>query len=331
MTSPRARLCAPRTAATRLALAVLLLAALSPATALAAGTAPAAAAAQTSSATTELVTPSLDVEFWPEGDTGTTSIIAVAALPDSAKLPARVRIPLPVGAQLTWAGQIVGTDTSGDIAQQPAVASGIIGQYVELAATKSRTVQYEAGVTPVSVQGNKHTATLTWLQTTDASQVRFAVRLPLAATNVSIKPAWEGDPARNEQLGQMLYGLPAVNLKPGTTYTLTVDYELAPGAATTGTGASAGTSAGGAAPATAPGTPPWVFALLLVAVALVPLLFMVVRRRGAAAAAGDDDEDEDVDAGGSADDPDDAEVDKPATDDSDDELVDPDATEPGSR
>ena len=247
---------------------------------------PSTAAAPALTAAAPGTAPSINVELWPGGgDQGTTTMIAVAEVPGSVKLPTTVRMPLPAGAQVTWAGQILGADISGDIPEKPRVVAARGGQFVELTASKSRIVQYEAVLGPAKIQGDAHDATLAWVQTTAASLVRFAVRLPIAATNVVIKPAPAGDPTRDDQLAQMLYPLAPVSLKPGATYTLSVNYNLAPGAGSPGAASDA--TGEGSAPAASSSAPGWVFAVLLVAVAVVPLVVMVIRRRSATSATAD--------------------------------------------
>jgi hypothetical protein len=120
------------------------------------------------------------------------------------------------------------------------------------------------------------------VQTTDASLVRFAVRLPIAATNVVIKPAPTGDPTRDDQLAQMLYQLAPVSLKPGATYVLSVNYNMAPGAGGNPGAGSGATAVTGPASAPSSGTPGWVFAAVLVALAFVPLVVIMMRRRSSA-------------------------------------------------
>jgi hypothetical protein len=268
--------------------------------------------------------------MWPQSDNGVSSIIAVAKVPENVNLPAKVRIPLPAGAQLTWAGQIVGTDTSGDIAEQPTTGTANGGEYVELTASKSRMVQYEAAIGVPKVQGNAHSSVLTWRQTTFATQVRFAVRLPLAATNVAIKPAPEGDPVKNEQLAQMLYGLPPVNLKPGSTYVLDVSYDLAPGAATGGSATGGSTTGAGVTGAPAANNTPLLMFVFVIAVIILASLAIMMTRRGRSApdASGDDDEDADESASDGNDDEDAGDDAEDAGDDADEASAGDDEAAP---
>lgn len=238
--------------------------------------------------------PANEVELWPGGGAnGLTSLIAVARVPDSVKLPTQVRISLPAGATITWAGQILGTNTSSDIEARPVTGAGAGGQYVELTASKSRVVQYEAVLPAPKVRPTGvFSDTLVWPQTTPASQVSFAVRLPVTTTDVTILPAPAEAPQRNDQLGQVLYPLNPVSPKVGSTFTLSVTYGL---------GGSAANQAGanqGSATTTPSGAPSWLFPVVIIAIALVPVVVLVMRRRRPATQ--DDGDDDEREEGGDA-------------------------------
>ena len=244
-----------------------------------------------------VVTP-IQVELWPDNQ-GRTSVIAVADVPETTKLPAAVRMPLPAGAQLTWAGEIIGTDASGDKQQMPTIAAGEGGQYVQLQATVSHRMQYESLVGTPTVRGTSRIARLEWVQTAPGRALTFAVRIPLAATNVSIVPAPVGDAAKNQELNAMLYGLAPVSLRPGQKYTVTVSYDVPQGASTAVDGSQGGTSgqqtgADGAQPSAGNSTPGWLVAVILLAIVLIPVLLLMTRRRTRQEATHEDSEVTDV-------------------------------------
>ncbi len=263
--SDRAKTCAPRTAGL-LAAALLLAVALVPASALAA-TKPAAkqtAAAKTAASApaipaVPLGTGEIEVQLWPSK---TSALLLVSLrLPDSVQLPARVQMPLPEGAQVTWSGEITGGNAAADIQRPYTFVTANGGRAIEFVAQQSRDLQYEADLPAPTVAGDRVMTVLTWVQTTEALGVDPAVKVPAGANDVQIKPTPVLQP-RTNTAGEALYTLPQQRPAVGGSFAIDVTFQQGLAGATTATPA-AGTASGSSALI-------WVFvAVLFVVVAIV--------------------------------------------------------------
>lgn len=229
------------------------------------------------------VQPTLEVESWPDKQQGLTSVVVLARIPDATPLPATVTIPLVPGATITWSGEINGADASGDTTIPARTVPGRGGDAVQLTATKSRVVQYEAVVGRTASDGDVHSTLLDWTQTAPTGAVTFSTRVPLDATNVIITPAPAGDPQTNTTIRQMLYTLAPTRIAVGEHYPFKVEYTLAGGPSGAGAGSAAGDAAGsgGAAGAPSSGAGSIGVVLVLGATALVVLGAWAAQRRRA--------------------------------------------------
>jgi hypothetical protein len=186
---------------------------------LAAMTLPALATAQPVSLTG---TP-LEVQIWPGGEMGYTIFIVTGHIPDGTPLPATVLLPLPVGAEIVWSGEILGGPVAEDPAREFTVVEVADGLALEMTAESTRTVQYEAVGPALSVVDGMTTSVFEWVQTVPTGDVVFSVRLPASAGTVTIDPVPVGSPRTNEA-GERLYTLRPAVLAEGQTFTVTTAY-----------------------------------------------------------------------------------------------------------
>lgn len=260
-----------------------LAAAVKPATAKTAATPAAtktAAASAATSATVPLATGELEVQLWPSQ---TSSLLLVSLkLPASTNLPARVRMPLPAGAKVTWSGEITGSNAANDIQRAYTIVEGTGGQAIEFVAEQSRDVQYEADLPVPAVAGARVMTSLSWVQSTEVLGVDPAVKLPAGATGVQIKPAPSEQP-RTNTAGESLYTLPQQHPALGAGFDIEVTFQQGP---TTGAPAATASSAGGS-------TVIWVLVGVLAIV--VAAVVVMALRAGLAPGPSDDDEDSDRD------------------------------------
>jgi len=189
--------------------AVLVLALITPVVAL-------GAAADTSEARYE-------VQFWPEGEFDSSVLIVSMQLPEGTPLPATVRLPLPVGAQVTWAGEIIGQEISNDILRPHTFVDGVGGQSIEFTLEETLTAQYDANYLPMEFDDGDYSVVLDWTQAEPAAATDFAIRLPGTVADTVIDPAPVGDPQINAQ-GERLYLLSPAQLEPGETQSVSVEY-----------------------------------------------------------------------------------------------------------
>lgn len=166
------------------------------------------------------------VQLWPEGEPGTNVLIIGVDLPEGTQFPATVQLPVPDGATVFWAGEIVGPDPSTDIAREFNVVETETGKVVEFTVESTTAVQYDATYGTIVVDGNDLISTLDWRQSVKSSSTAFAVLTPAGTGDVEITPAPPGDPQENER-GERLYTLSTALLGPGDDYQIKVVYRRA--------------------------------------------------------------------------------------------------------
>jgi hypothetical protein len=165
-----------------------------------------------------------DVQLWPGAQPGQLIVIVSVTLPETTELPATVRIPVPDGMRVDWAGEIL---AEGDAANDPqrgfTLGQGEGGQYAELELSESRMGQIELSGLALAVDGSVSSATLRYVQTVPTGVVSFSVRVPAGASSVIIEPAPALEPSRNAT-GESLYTLPSFELEPGAAQSVSVSY-----------------------------------------------------------------------------------------------------------
>lgn len=167
----------------------------------------------------------MDVQIWPQD--GQTIVISSVELPSGTRLPAVVRIPVVPGSTVEWAGEIVGTDASGDIVAPYKLIDGAGGQYAEFTLTKSLYGQIDSVASTLTLSGTIVSADVDWVQSVSASQTTFSVRVPSGVSEVQITPVPDGKPVANEQ-GEALYLLPSKTLAAGDKQTVSLSYNTMP-------------------------------------------------------------------------------------------------------
>ncbi|PKQ29767.1 MAG: hypothetical protein CVT60_03625 [Actinobacteria bacterium HGW-Actinobacteria-10] len=207
---------------------------------------------------------SIWVQLWPEGEPGTNVVIIGARLPEGTPLPATVQLPIPEGATVYWAGEIVGRDATADIERDYTIVDTGNGKAAELTIETTLSVQVDVTYGTIEIDGNDLISRFQWTQSVPSSGTTFAVLVPRGTGDVDIEPAPPGEPRENE-VGERLYTLSPAVLQPGSTYPITVTYRRA--------GVQDDTSGSTA-------TVLWIIGALL-AVAVVALVVAVGRQRRA--------------------------------------------------
>lgn len=178
----------------------------------------------------------LQVQVWPEGEAGTSIVIVGVTLPAETQLPATVRMPLPEGAQVFWAGEIVDDTLANDIERSYEIVQAEGGQAVEFSVEETYTVQYEATYGSIAEGSGSVEVLLNWVQSVEAKDVSFAVRLPAGVQEVVIEPEAAGPPQTNAA-GESLYALMTRQIPTGESSVLSVRYSY-----TSDAGATPGTN-----------------------------------------------------------------------------------------
>jgi LPXTG-motif cell wall-anchored protein len=183
----------------------------------------------------------VDAQFWPQGDPtnpNQAAVIADVQLSPSVKLPARVRIPIPKGATVQWAGEILGGDPSADPERTFVVVKGAGGgSYAEFTLQKARRGQIDCSGIQLKTEGEQVSFTSSWVQSTETTAVLLTVRLPAGVSRVTISPKPEGSPQTNMQ-GESLYALPLLSLPVGQKQDVSVSYSTNPSGTAPATGSS---------------------------------------------------------------------------------------------
>ncbi|MDO9556732.1 MAG: hypothetical protein Q7J82_04035 [Coriobacteriia bacterium] len=200
------------------------------------------------------------LQFIPVGTGGVSQMIINVILTPDTELPATVRVPLPVGATVIWAGEIIGDDPALDPARETTVTAVDGGLVAEFVISEVRIAQLEADFVAPTRSGNDVSVTLPWVNTGDEATLLASVRLEPGASDVSISPKPTGDPLSNEA-GETLYALDSLTLATGEAVDIKVSYDP---------GGSAGTSST---------TIALVIAGVLLVVVLVALVFVIDRDR----------------------------------------------------
>jgi hypothetical protein len=240
------------------------------------------------------------------GQPGKLIVIMSVNLSPDVPLPARVRIPIPPGAMVTWAGEVLGGDVSADPQRTYTLHDGVGGaQYAEFTMTQSRRGQVDTVAGPLTVKGAAVSAQLSFVQSAPSTSTEFAVRIPANASNVKIDPAPSGSPETNST-GESLYYVGTQSLPIGTKLALSISYTQ--GAASTSKPLASSSSS----------------LLMLLGILLVVLIAIIafVARHGSSEEESEEDEDEDEDE--FAEDEDDEFDDDEFAEDEDDDSLDDD-------
>ncbi len=192
----------------------------------------------------------MDVQLWPSEESTTGQrpfayVILSATVPMAVPLPCRVRVPLPDGVIVTWAGELGGGGPATDTEREPRILSTRAGRVVEVEARQSREIQVDGDYVAPVLEDGRYTSTVTWVQTVPAATTSFGVKLAPQATDVKVEPSTDSPPEFNDS-GEQLYRTEPKNLPLGTRVPLTARFGIDESiqAASPGAGVSGGTATG---------------------------------------------------------------------------------------
>ena len=236
-----------------------------------------------------------------DGGPGVEGVLVVSAeLAKGTKLPTSVDIPVPRGAKLTWVGEILGGDVSGDPEAKYTVKPGKDGDILTVSLTKSLTGQAEAAVPALAGTADGRRSTSATLPIPYAvGEAVIVLRAPADAK--SLKYSAGLSPSEGPK-GFSYFTLRRTAPKPGTSLSATVSY-------TGGTFPAGGGPAGGspeATPgsgATAGGADGMVGLWVIGGVIAVVAIIAVMRRRRPGDTAADEEDLETPDAADPAEEP----------------------------
>jgi len=208
---------------------------------------------------------SLDLQAW--SDSGQLIVVTALSLDETVKLPTTVRIPIVTGAEVTWAGEVLGGDVSNDPERPYKIKTGAGGgKYVEFTVETTHAAQVDTVASGLAVNAGTTMAEFEWIQSVDSPFTSFSVRVPARSANVTITPAPTYAPDQGAN-GELLYSGDPMPLKPGAKQVVSFAY----------TSVATSPTAGGTG-----GSTPVVFGLVLaIVVLLVVLVIMIARQRRA--------------------------------------------------
>jgi hypothetical protein len=168
---------------------------------------------------------------------GSQSILLVTGtLPEGTSLPAEVSLSVPQGAQIQWAGEILGGDPSADPEVQTQKSSVDGADVYAFTLTKAPMGQVEVIMPPAAFDGQStYTTSIEWVSNQDVPKVEVSARIPSGST---VTQAAEGAKTLPGPDGYSYYTKSFTDVKPGDKLSLAVAY-TAPAAAPIGAGATA--------------------------------------------------------------------------------------------
>jgi len=170
---------------------------------------------------------SFDIQVWPGGAPGQIVAIVGARIAENATRPTLVRVPVPDGAEIVWAGELTGETSATDTFVEPRTFETEYGRVAELTVTVSSEVQVEYIAGPIASTGAGMKAQLAWVQSVPSTYTVVSMRLPAGVTSVEMTPEPVGTPQVNEA-GEQLYSSAPLSLAVGEKLPITAVYGSGP-------------------------------------------------------------------------------------------------------
>ncbi len=209
---------------------------------------------------------SVDVTLHQEQ--GGAVLMISGKLPKGTKLPAEVQLAAPKGAEIQWAGEILGGNPSEDPSVEPKVTTKGDQDLYTFTLTKSLTGQVEVdGSSFVGFDGSQYAANLAWSAPANIPELTMSVRLPVSASVGQLPSGVEAVPGPD---GYTYYQLTANDVKAGTAKELGLTYSIPAGAQSAAPGGAAAGSSSSATDVLVP---------LVLVVAFVGVVYVLARKK----------------------------------------------------
>jgi hypothetical protein len=156
---------------------------------------------------------------------GGAVVIVTGQLPESTSLPAEVKLAVPEGARLQWAGEILGGPPENDpkASTRSTVEASMTVYSLRLA--KSRIGQIEAVLpTAVAYDGSRYAVALAWTAPEDIPEVNVMVRVPQGSQIVT---PMDGARMVTGDSGYSYYERSSSGVKSGQNLGIAMAYTLA--------------------------------------------------------------------------------------------------------
>lgn len=184
----------------------------------------------------------LHIQLWPETQSD-IFFLESADYPQNTPLPIQVKMAIPQGARVVWAGEIVGGPASNDIESKYQVNKKKDYDEIVFTLTKARSAQVEAGWQAAKQVGGESVVTLPWVQRYPAGTVDFGFKAPTQDSVVKMTPKWTITNAGKDNL--RFYLTPPMTLAVGKKVDLRISYTGQPGQKSQQGQPTGGTGTGG--------------------------------------------------------------------------------------
>lgn len=131
----------------------------------------------------------LSIQVWPEYNDNQVLLMESVKYPADTPLPIEVKMAIPKGAKVTWAGELLGGDASQDIQATPKITPKDDYDEVAFTLTKARAAQVEAGWSGLTIKDQDRSLTLKWVQRYESKTTEFGLKAPSQSTEVNMSPA----------------------------------------------------------------------------------------------------------------------------------------------
>lgn len=180
------------------------------------------------------------LQFAPVAEAQGALVIVSALVDPQESLPASVTVPVPAGAQVLWAGEILGGDPNADPSRTVTVERvGDMDLYT-LTLEQAYTAQLEIRLPKPEASTSRVKAGFTWTNPGAEVLVNAAIVVEAGAKDVKTKPATAGEIQTND-VGESLYPLTGQRIAQGASYVIDVSWKRS--GAATGGGTSSNTLA----------------------------------------------------------------------------------------
>lgn len=177
------------------------------------------------------------IQLSPAGDPSGALAVVNVVLDAADPLPQEVSIPVPHGATLLWAGEILGGAPEEDPSRQPVVAQiGDMDVYT-FTLESARVGQVEIALDPARVTDGALSSTMIWTNPGEEVLLRASVVAEAGATDIRLTPPRSGDVQSND-LGETLHPLEGRRLATGESYVIEASWTRGAAAAPTQGGQS---------------------------------------------------------------------------------------------
>lgn len=164
------------------------------------------------------------LQFAPVAEAEGALVIVSALVDPQESLPASVTVPVPAGAQLLWAGEVIGGDPAADPSRTVTVERvGDMDLYT-LTLEQAYTAQLEIRLPKPEVSSSRVKAGLTWTNPGDEVLVNAAIVVESGAKGVKTKPATAGEIQTNS-VGESLYPLTGQRIAKDASYVIDVEWK----------------------------------------------------------------------------------------------------------